>query len=509
MGEMKMMVEVYEEKMFNIDKIRNKIIHGNALDVLKRFPSNSIDMAITSPPYWMLRKYDGAVQNIWGGRKDCDHDWVEAGQYKMESAGYKKWATGGVKRNMGLKIKEVYYSCKKCGAFKCSLGLEPTIEMYVEHLCMIFNELKRVLKPYGSLWVNIGDKYIGKGLAGVPEMFVLTMTHKYGWIRKNTIIWHKSNVMPESVKNRFTVDFEYLYMFVKSDSPLFYVNLKTLKAQRERPAGLKGKEGYDWDWKPCVICRDLNEEKRKKCVRCGGKGVIKKSNWRNFDYYFVQQFKKTKDDSIKKVIKDIKLRKERGGNLRRKGSYHKDGSIKYASANAGHYLDKALYCMSEFGTNMRCVWTIATEPVHEAHFAVFPKELLKVPIKACCPTHICKKCGLPRVKVYDVLERIPTRPGKMTKYDVNDETRVNVDSLRRPISIRIVAGTSDCGCNAGFKSGIVLDPFMGSGTTAIVAKMLGVDFIGIDVSKKYIKIAYKRLEKLGLKNQKRLDLFLE
>lgn len=134
----------------------NKIIHGSALERLKELPDDSIDCCCTSPPYWSLR------------------------DYKTEG----------------------------------QLGLESTFYEYLDKLIEIFREVKRVTK--GTIWVNIGDTYNGeKSLCGIPERFAIKMTDELGLIRRNTIIWHKRNCMPSSAKDRFTIDFEYVYMFAK------------------------------------------------------------------------------------------------------------------------------------------------------------------------------------------------------------------------------------------------------------------------------------------------------
>jgi len=134
--------------------------------------------------------------------------------------------------------------------------LELTPQEYIEHLKTVFAEVKRVLKKTGTCWVNIGDTYasgggkaaeqsflrskgkdrhtqpdspgkaklrskMGKSLCNIPERFSIMMTDELGWIKRNTIIWYKRNAMPESVKDRFTVDFEYLYYFTKSKEYYF------------------------------------------------------------------------------------------------------------------------------------------------------------------------------------------------------------------------------------------------------------------------------------------------
>ena len=197
--------------------IAQDLIIGNALDVLRSMPSESIDTCVTSPPYWALRDY-GTDPVIWGGSPDCDHKWDETSY------------------------------CTKCGAWRGQLGLEPTYEEYIAHLCEIFDEVRRVLKPTGSCWVNIGDTYNGdkkgntdvfkngkvatstfvkamdnslgpKSLCMIPYRFAIEMCAR-GWILRNVCIWHKPNVMPQSMTDRLTVDFEPFFFFSKE--PTYY-----------------------------------------------------------------------------------------------------------------------------------------------------------------------------------------------------------------------------------------------------------------------------------------------
>lgn len=156
------------------------IKNGEALEELKKFQDSSVDCVVTSPPYWRLRDYGSDKQ----------------------------------------------------------LGLEETPEEFIKRLCDIFDEIYRILKESGTVFVNIGDSYSGsnsistigrrgfyktikdmtlkknnclakrKSLVGIPAMFQLEMVRR-GWILRNKIIWHKSNVMPESVNDRFTNDYEF------------------------------------------------------------------------------------------------------------------------------------------------------------------------------------------------------------------------------------------------------------------------------------------------------------
>lgn len=155
--------------------------------MLRTLPASSVHMAITSPPYWSLRDYNVSGQ----------------------------------------------------------LGLEPTYDEYINKLCDVFDEVRRVLRPDGTCWVNLGDSYSGssvghpskrqkkvqrfgcitpgiphsdiprKSLCLIPFRFATEMVRR-GWILRNTICWQKPNVIPESVTDRFTIDFEYLFFFVQS-----------------------------------------------------------------------------------------------------------------------------------------------------------------------------------------------------------------------------------------------------------------------------------------------------
>lgn len=257
----------------------------NCFDGVSLLDDESIDCVITSPPYWALRDYE--------------------------------------------KNEEQF-------------GLEETADEYVEKLILLFDEIHRILKPTGTCWVNIGDTYSGSGkglwnsgdyrkesfkfdkkpavkddvmkksLTMIPERFALSMIRSKKWALRNQIIWHKPNVKPENVDDRYTNDFEKLFFFVKDRQYNF---------KKQTETGANGKE-----------------------------------------------------------------------------------------------------------RNKRAVWSIHTGQYQGAHTAVFPPELLHGPIDAGCPV-----------------------------------------------------------------DGVVFDPFMGSGTTAAVAKQLGRDFIGFELNPEYINLAEKRL----------------
>lgn len=360
-----------------------------------------------------------------------------------------------------LKIENQQGYCLKCHAWKGQLGLEPTPEMYIEHLTKIFNEAKRVLKKEGTLWLNMGDTYGGSGGAGgdynlgglregqnkykqplkiqpkcllmIPERLVWSLIQN-GWILRNKIIWHKSNCMPSSAKDRFTVDFEPIFFFSKNRKYYFDQQL----------------ESYNWP---------LN--------RWGGE----------------QQKSRTKKKTI--YEKNMKLGKT---------SKLVEGSVR----------------PNPKGRNPRCVWTIPTQSFPEAHFAIFPEKLCEKPIKAGCPEEVCKKCGKAKERI---VEREKTPPEVFTKKNtppeaytgsyVNGKMRGRGQKLQnwREVHPQKTIGWTSCDCNAGFEAGIVLDPFAGAGTVGVVAKKLGRRFILIDIKKEYVKMAERRIAQVGYQKE--------
>lgn len=175
----------------------NYIYQGNCLEVLKTFEDNCINCCITSPPYYGLRDYgvDGQIGN------------------------------------------------------------EDTPEDYVNNLVEIFDEVKRVLREDGALWLNLGDgwanKRIGeikqKDLIGIPWMVAFALRES-GWYLRQDIIWSKGNPMPESVKDRCTKSHEYIFLLSKNRK--YYYNYQAIKESAVTKPTLrdKNKEGYQADY---------------------------------------------------------------------------------------------------------------------------------------------------------------------------------------------------------------------------------------------------------------------
>ncbi len=481
----------------------NQIIQGDALSVLKTFPDESINCVMTSPPYWGLRDY-GTEGMIWDAKEGCEHDfeikvtenkikeykgdWDRPSRKAFSEVGEdtkclvcgnmfkgklgQKYCSikclntlSNEKRHNSIPQKQI---CSFCGAWKGQLGLEPTFELYIKHLCDIFDEVKKVLRKDGTCWVNIGDTYSGsscgkgdktqnnkrkperykktylgqhagktllsnKSLCNIPARFSIEMQNR-GWILRNVIIWHKPNCMPCSVKDRFTVDFEYLFFFVKNKNYWF----ETQYEPHKNPIDVN----YRKELRKNKIynCKEPYQNNIPYSVQPRDKEFI---DYRNLpDIEILSKRLNEERNKLGFTIGDIEL------NLGSQAPHHWFNAESYPSAEDWNKLkfigfkipefDKQMTevftkssekTTSEFGRNKRTVWTITTKPFKEAHFATYPETLCETPIKAGCPLN-----------------------------------------------------------------GIVLDPFFGAGTTGLVALKQNKQFVGIEMNEKYIKIAQERLK---------------
>lgn len=143
------------------------------------------------------------------------------------------------------------------------------------------------------------------------------------------------------------------------------------------------------------------------------------------------------------------------------------------------------------------VWDITTRGFPDAHFATFPEQLVETPIKAGCPEFVCVKCGVNRESIVDVTYT-PNPKGGYIYAHRGHPSKDGSEDEKKPSMLKNATkiGLTDCGCNVGFQPGLVLDPFFGSGTVGVVAMKLGRNFLGIELSQEYIRMAEKRLAPL-------------
>lgn len=261
----------------------HRTLYNGNCRTMTELSDESIQMCVTSPPYWGLRKYAGEQESIWGGTPDCSHEWGESITDKK---------SGGPPK-LSYELNKHYESssqfCSLCGAWRGAYGLDPTPALYVAHTVEILREIRRVLRKDGVVFWNIDDSYAGSGGPGSQydnkatekgkefEKFgnpnrgkfnsikakdlclipfrVAIAAQEDGWYVRSVIIWNKPNPMPESVTDRPTGSHEYILMLTKSAK--YYwgmeaVRIKFAESTLSRvnyPTGMNGKVSEQIDTK--------------------------------------------------------------------------------------------------------------------------------------------------------------------------------------------------------------------------------------------------------------------
>ena len=403
-----------------------EIRQGDALDLLREVPADSVDCIVTSPPYFGLRDYG--------------HD----GQ----------------------------------------VGLEATPALYLEKLLAHAVEWFRVLKPTGTLWLNLGDTYgcdgakgdnsgygkhaawVGAGLdltrrecdggynrpkqlLMIPARAAIALCDA-GWLLRADIIWAKGNPMPESVTDRPTRSHEHLFLFAKQEK--YWFDAQAIAEPAREHEGRAGSFARDGAVSEHVLpgqSAAQHRANREDRVEYNGRGGASAFRGQGQD------------------------RKPGNGRANREGRDQKNIGVGPTR-------------------NSRDVWTINTRPYREAHFATFPEELPRRCIKAGCPPLVCAECGKP-------WEREVT-----TEYKHHDKWFGEKQDARHsrggagvgydePISKTPGPWQPACTCNTATVPGLVLDPFAGSGTTGMVAVEEGRRFLGFELNEEYCDLARRRI----------------
>jgi DNA modification methylase len=507
---------------------------------MAELPDDSVHCVVTSPPYWGLRKYKVDEDLIWDAKDGCQHEWGK--ELVRRDRGTAKGKTAQV----GNQLREVSRIetkqgnfCLLCGAWKGQLGLEPTIELYIQHLVEIFREVKRVLREDGTLWVNIGDSMAGSGGAhkenhanpgisnsfkrqGVPHYGDLGMPERYlapkglkpldlcgipqrlqlslqadGWYWRQTVVWYKPNPMPESVNG-----WRWERHKVKVGN-----NGRGQEAARNTT---KGRPQQDHDgrefkpdrqWADCPGC--------PKCSPTGGY-VLRKGSWRPTESheYILMLTKTNSYYGDREAVAEPQSNNPSSIERRQyKASPH---SQDYFSKRDSYY-DWDSYAPNNIlpsGRNLRSVWEFPTEPFprwlrkYGDHFATFPEKLPEICIKASTSeAGVCPKCGAPWARI---VEGYQTEHDGITAAKGEDNHNYKRLALVRQHlrehgmevapSLQTLGWKATCKCNSIKPPvpAIVLDPFMGTGTTLWVAKKLGRKAVGYDISEDYCRLALER-----------------
>lgn len=432
------------------------VLEGCAYTVLQTLTTASVDCIITSPPYWGLRDY-GIPPTDWPACSYIPMPGLEPIAVPAET------------------------SC---------LGLEPTLNAFLAHLVLIFTECRRVLKPTGCAWVNMGDGYngsgqsggtkvseekgqlsyrgaIGKGSIACPGLKpkdlmgqpwrVAFALQAAGWYLRQDNIWHKPNPMPESIRDRATKAHEYVFHMTKSERYYFDTAAWSEKTSGTAHARRSYKTPDGWD----------------TTSGKGGHGAFHKDG---------REDGQTDYQPKRKPGVPPKSAPDHNGMIRANGSF------------------QAAVVDLVATRNKRSVWTVPTFAYSEAHYATYPPALITPPLlastsaKGCCPT-----CGAPWTRQV-IRTTTPDPSHKNSRFDTGktaSRPANGVDTTQKGERF-LTHPTNDwqptCACHSPQVSpSVVLDPFGGSGTTAEVALNHGRHAILIERGPQNIALIHKRL----------------
>lgn len=357
---------------------------GCVLEVLPALAATGVkaQTVVTSPPYWGLRDY-GIAPSVWGGIVGCAHDWSAwaASHDVRESSVSGKTRTterayGEASRRFDGNHQKhsAGQHCSRCGAWRGNLGLEschdchawarhepPCNVCYVCHLRTVFALVWEVLADDGTCWINLGDSYSQSGRGGIGDKCTLDGSRRNqnqsraelvargkrppglkpkdrcgvpwrvalalqadGWYVRQDIIWHKPNPMPESVRDRCTSAHE--YVFLLSKSPRYYYDAAAIYESSS----------------PSTHAR-LAQNVAAQIGSTRANGGMKTNG------------------NMKAVARKLAVP---GNGIKNNGSF-----------------DAAMAVMPDT-RNKRSVWTVASAPYAEAHFATFPPALIEPMILA-------------------------------------------------------------------------------------------------------------------------------
>lgn len=364
-----------------------KIIQGNCLDVLRTLPDASVQCCVTSPPYWGLRDYSRC-----GCIKVRPRN--ESGRSKVPRGGHAPETTDPAEPYQTATPDP---GCRRCGGtgkidmdsdwptgWRGCHGLEPTLEMYVQHAVLIFREVRRCLRGDGTLWLNLGDAYTSGGRAtfrsgasenkghqtqddqprpnipaglkpkdqcGIPWRVAFALQADGWWLRQD-IIWAKPNPMPESVTDRCTKSHEYLFLLTKSQR--YHFDAESIKEPvtgqaHDRGHGVNPKaygSVNGWDNSPSGAHTQERVEFKRKANGPNSRMVRERT-----------------------PLGDASKPNPSRSNIRPKQNESFSGVVTKVVTTR----------------NKRSVWTIPTQACSDAHFATFPEDLVKPCILAGCP----------------------------------------------------------------------------------------------------------------------------
>lgn len=291
------------------NQLRPFFLCGDVVHVLRELPADSVDCVMTSPPYWGQRQY----------------------------------ATDGI-------------------------GLEDRWTDYVCNLAAVFAEVHRILKPTGSVWLNIGDTYEGKRQVGIPWRVAFKLIDDQGWVLRNDVIWNKVKGGPDNTLDKLGNVHEYVFHFVKQAKGYFY----DVNAIRSNPKKSRIENGA------VVSATGVCGVRYKRQIELSTH-LSKEEKLRAFEGL----------DNMLRLMAEGKLSDFRMIIRGQQRATHSDSEK--ISGRARELREKGFYFLRYHpaGSKPRDVWDILPEDTQrrKTHFAPYPEDLCKIPLLATCPLH--------------------------------------------------------------------------------------------------------------------------
>ena len=291
----------------NTSRVAPLFVLGDALEVLTEFPSEVFDCCMTSPPYWGKREY----------------------------------------ANSGI-------------------GLERDYRDFIRNLSAVCAEIKRVLKPAGSFWLNIGDSYADKNLVGIPWRLAIELMDGQGWILRNSVVWNKVKGGLDNTRDRLRNVHEDVFHFVKSPQGYYY----DMDAIRSTPKRAKVVNGS------VVSASGVRGVRYRRQVELSSE--LTEAEKKNAFDELEGMLSRVADGSIADFRMIIRGRQR---------TTHSDSER--VSGRAKELRDKGFYFLKYHpnGSKPSDVWDILPEDTQgrKAHFAPYPEDVCKIPILATSP----------------------------------------------------------------------------------------------------------------------------
>jgi DNA modification methylase len=583
-----------------------RLLTGHVMERLAELPAESVHCVVTSPPYYGLRDY-GIEPQVWGGEAQCGHEWGDALTAERRAFGADfvnaNGCSMGVKKREGGTVSQGAF-CRHCNAWRGSLGLEPTLGLYIDHMVEVFRAVRRVLRNDGTVWLNVGDSYNAdkwggggantgkhtrkpdgtvasweavrrrwsgngfkpKDLMQIPSRLAQRLQEPYytgriksegdrRWLAatidgEGCIFINRQPTGSKSGRTQRTQDCFDIGISVSQKKP-------KLLEECARIAGLgkprKADEDH-WEWRiysqqarqllrelyPHFVIKQHEARIAIGCPSSGEKGteawIALKAIHKDQDTFVDFPAPESLYEPGWWVRSDIAWCKrapmpesvtdrpttawEHVFLLTRSAKYFYDaeavkeeGSGRTPGNKVPQKIDASrndggingIYAAQQrpqHDRNMRNFWLLGPEAFPEAHFATFPTEIPRRAILAGTSARgVCPKCAAPWERVLadtaDYAAFKAAHRGRRGGMRSNDPAMLGLTRGTTNPSVAAERTTTGwrptCKCAAANPvPATVLDPFLGAGTTAMVADRLGRDCIGIDLSPAYAEMAQRR-----------------